>query len=268
MLDVGQGLAIVVGGPAGGAFLIDAGGSPDPRYDPGERVVLPFLVGRSGRYLDALVITHDHFDHIGGAFAILRELDVGAVWIGSGTRQSRRLSALADLARLQGTAVVLAERGRSAILGGVRVRVLAPRRSSEPEETNDGSVVLMIGEAPSRLLVPGDLERPGEASLLRSSVALRAEALVVAHHGSRSGTASRFLNRVHPRWALISAGRSNPFGHPHPEVLDRLATAGARVRRTDLVGTVEIRSGPTGWVPVSGDVDGQEDERESKDHEE
>jgi competence protein ComEC len=251
LLDVGQGLAVALRGPDGRTVLVDAGGSADPRFDPGERTVVPFLRATSGRRVEAVVVTHDHVDHIGGAFAVIRDLEVGELWLGPGTPHSPRQAALAALARTRGTAIVLAERGRVLRAAGFPARILAPGRDGAPAERNDRSVVLLAGTAPSRLLIPGDLEVSGEAALLREPDDLEAEALVVTHHGSRHGTAEEFLQRVRPRWALISAGWANPFGHPHPETLERLRRAGIAMLRTDRLGCVSLQAAHGGWSAVT-----------------
>jgi competence protein ComEC len=96
-------------------------------------------------------------------------------------------------------------------------------------------------------LVTGDLEGAGEQALLDGPSLTRSEALVVSHHGSRSATSDAFLLRVQPTWGLISVGRRNPFGHPHPELLARLDSHGVRVLRTDESGTVILKAIPRGW---------------------
>jgi competence protein ComEC len=72
----------------------------------------------------------------------------------------------------------------------------------------------------------------------------------VAHHGSRTSTSARFLDAVDPRLALVSAGRANPYGHPAPEVLERLADHGVRALRTDRAGVVRLRFDPAGRIAV------------------
>ena len=180
---------------------------------------------------------------------MLRELEVGELWLAPGIRRSARMTALAELARERGTAVALARAGVVADLDGIPLRILAPARGSAAHG-NDRSVVVLVGSAPSRLLVPGDLEDPGEEALLASGLALRAEALVLTHHGSRHGSSLRFLRRVGPDWALVSAGRRNPFGHPHREVLERLELLGVPLLRTDELGSLRLRSVSEGWQPI------------------
>ena len=249
LIDVGQGLALTLQGPNGTHLLVDAGGSADRRFDPGERIVVPYVVDTAGLRLAAMIVTHDHVDHIGGAFAVLRELEVGELWLPPGIRHSARMSALAELARERGTAVGLAQAGVVADLDGIPLRILAPARGAAARG-NDRSVVVLAGSAPSRLLLPGDLEDPGEEALLASEAALRAEALVLTHHGSRHGSSLHFLQRVRPDWALVSAGRGNPFGHPHREVVERLEFLRVPLLRTAELGSICLRSVSDGWQPI------------------
>jgi len=248
VLDVGQGLAVVLRGPTGGTVLFDAGGSAWGRFDPGARVVVPFLLDQSVRRVELLVLSHGDVDHAGGAIAVLEALEVGALWLGPRSRRSPLIARVAAAARSRGVAVVLVERGSAYRVAGIPIRVLGPDRRRAVRGTNDGSLILLVGQPPTRLLLPGDLESRGESELLDSRQALRAEALIVAHHGSRNGTEAGFLARVQPDWAIVSAGFRNPFGHPHPELLGRVRSAGASVVRTDLNGAVRLRATAGGWA--------------------
>ncbi len=250
LIDVGQGQAVAIHGPMGRILVVDAGGSANPRYDPGGQEVIPYLLERGARRVDVLVLTHDHLDHAGGARALVDELEIGELWLPPGSRSSRRFVALADRARSRGTAVVMAEAGRFGSPTGGPVRVVWPARESSELEINERSLVLLVGSPPCRVLIPGDLELAGEQTLLQTGTEIEAEALIVSHHGSRNATQPEWLRRVDPDWALISVGRANPFGHPHAELLDRLDRndgRGRQVIRSDLSGTVRLIAGDEGW---------------------
>jgi competence protein ComEC len=91
-----------------------------------------------------------------------------------------------------------------------------------------------------KFLLTGDVERRVEEQMLAEEVALQSDLLKVAHHGSRSSTLPEFLNRINPLWAVISVAEHSPFGHPHPEVVERLKRRGIAVFRTDRHGAVTV----------------------------
>ncbi|NIM06580.1 MAG: MBL fold metallo-hydrolase, partial [Armatimonadetes bacterium] len=104
------------------------------------------------------------------------------------------------------------------------------------------SIVIRLTHGRVSFLFTGDLQEEGEEVLLIDDPAIVSTALKVAHHGSLDATSERFLQEVRPRWAIISAGRNNPFGHPHEQTLERLGQTGAKVFRTDESGTIEMIS--------------------------
>jgi competence protein ComEC len=106
---------------------------------------------------------------------------------------------------------------------------------------NDDSVVLRVSYAGATVLLTGDMEAAGESTLAAGP----ADVLKVGHHGSRTSTSAGLVGETRPRLALASLGHGNRFGHPHPEVVERLAKAGAPLLRTDLEGTIDLRIGST-----------------------
>jgi competence protein ComEC len=252
VIDVGQGDSLLLRSPNGRALLIDAGGSRDPRFDPGERRVAPELWRQGVGRLDAVLVTHAHPDHVGGVAFVLRAFGARELWEGP--------AALADLSwrRTMGSlpAHSLARRTLAAGMrfewDGVMIRVLGPAPPARPplKVRNEDSVVLDVGTGGVHFLLTGDV--CGEAEdALRVGPSL---VVKVPHHGSRSSSGRALLDAASPRLALVSAGAHNPFGHPHPEVLERYRQAGALVLRTDRDGTIEVATdGSRVWVRVAAE---------------
>jgi competence protein ComEC len=247
VLDVGQSQAVVVRGPGDAVVMVDASGGPNPRFDPGERVVLPFLSGWGIRRIDIQIISHGHLDHAAGAFALLREIEVGELWLGPGFHRDEIQAGLAEEARRRGGAIVMAQAGAVAVRGGLRLEVLGPETEDDELSSNDRSVVVRIGQAPTRIMIPGDLEAEGERALVLSGRVLEAEAMVVPHHGASGSSSTGFLRSVNPRHAVVSCGFANRFGHPRREVVRRIEGLGARLWRTDRDGMVLLTAGEHGW---------------------
>ena len=225
VLDVGQGQAVLVR-DGGAAVLIDAG--------PPDGAVLRALARvTDARSLDAVVVSHDDADHAGGLREIERRLRVGMV-LGDGTSNAAPL----DI----GDRIHLTARTSIEVLSPPVVTAGRAHRSD-----NNRSLVLLVRIGEVRVLVPADVEAPAEEWLAGSGLELRADALVLPHHGSKSSSSPAFVEAVRPRVAIASAGAGNRHGHPHPEVLARYE--GALLFRTDLHGDVTLRSdGVRLWV--------------------
>lgn len=241
VLDVGQGLSVAAVTDDGHALLYDAGnGATDV-----QNVILPFLRQHGVQRLDYLVVSHPDQDHVGGIPAVLSAIPIGLFLDPVlPTTNHAYLQALQLVASKQIPAQ-RARRGQNLTLGQVRVEVLWPRDPLMQQDgavsDNDNAVVIRLVLGDIAVLLPADIEAPAESALVAAGAgALRANVLVVPHHGSRTSSTTPFLAAVAPKFAIISAGAHNAYGHPHPEAIARLRAAGATIFRTDQDGTVTV----------------------------
>ena len=228
--------------------LVDGGGLPGAFYvhgarsgiDVGEDVVSPFLWTRGVKRIDVVALTHAHEDHIGGLAAVLRNFRVGELWVGHDVESSVYRALLAE-AEARGVRVVHRVRGDAFDWAGVHLSVLWPANDDPVKAAgNDDSLVIRLEDGSKTLLLTGDIERPVERNLVGDADALSADFLKVPHHGSKTSSTDAFLDAVHPRFAAISVGEANPFGHPNSEVIDRISAEGARLFRTDRDGAITV----------------------------
>jgi len=254
-IDVGQGDSLLVVGPTGVAMLIDAGGPTGAAanaenaaltvstFDVGEEVVSPYLWSRQFRRLDVVALTHAHSDHMGGMPAILRNFRPRELWVSVDPNSDSYRALLTEASSL-GIRVRHLRAGDHLKWDTLDLAVLAPT----PAYTNPGppinndSLVLHLQFGRASVLLEGDAEAPSEhqmvsTSLINPTAQFGPDTLLkVGHHGSRTSTTPEFLALVAPQDAVISVGRNNTFGHPRPEIIQRLVDAHARVFRTDQFG--------------------------------
>jgi len=231
--DVGQGDATAL--RSGDQTLLVDGGR-DGR-------LLPLLADLGIRRVDAVVLSHAHPDHCGALPQLVEEFDVGAVWITPRKFTGECAERLRDACTRSHTPIHFMRDNTTLTLGAFHITaVLADTRFRRAPE-NNASIVLRAETSGRRFLLTGDIEK--EAELVLRDRDLRADVLKVAHHGSRGSTSDAILDVIAPRMAVISCGRRNLFGHPHPSVLERLAGRRVFTRRTDREGTVsvEVRGG-------------------------
>lgn len=233
-LPVGQGDSAVLELPGGHVAVIDAGPGNEA-FDAGELVIAPWLHHRRIGTIDLLVLTHPHADHVGGAPSLARRFRVREIWW-NGDRRERtpELEAL-----LASTPSKVVRPGESRAFGDARLEVLGPVATATAyEDVNDASVVVRLSIGEKDVLFTGDAEALSEHELVANGANVEAEILKVGHHGSRSSSSEELLERVSPKWAVMSLARGNGFGFPHREAVERLEKHGARVLRTDTHGLV------------------------------
>jgi competence protein ComEC len=236
--DVGQGDSLWLTLPDGKLLVMDGGGIPafgavKPRLDIGDDVVSPALWSRSVRHVDVMALSHAHADHIGGLPALVRNFRPQELWVGAIPKLD-----------VPGVRIRTLRRGDAFRFGGAEFEALAPARDFEagPKPHNNDSLVLRVRYGRHAFLLSGDIERSVENELLDEQVLTGAAVLKVAHHGSKTSTQDRLLDAVRPAFAVISSGASNSYGHPHPDVLQRLQERRIGVLRTDELGEITLHS--------------------------
>ncbi|QNE77449.1 MBL fold metallo-hydrolase [Streptomyces finlayi] len=249
LCDVGQGDAMVLAAGDGTGVVVDTG--PEPRLV--DRCLRDLGVTR----VPLLLLTHFHADHVRGLPGVLRGRAVGAIQTTSLEEPPEQAEFVRRTAAEAGVAVVRAVPGERRRTGPLDWRILWPGERGPgagpgfvTEEPNDSSITLLVRSGKLTLLLLGDLEPPAQRGLLRSHPALpRVDVLKVAHHGSAYQDAA-LLRGVRPRFALISAGTDNPYGHPSARTVEALTDGGARVLRTDEDGAIAITGSGTALTAV------------------
>lgn len=245
VLDVGNGLAVAVR-TRNHALLFDTGPSYGPNMDAGNRLIVPYLRAAGVKALDMLIVSHDDVDHYGGASSVLQAMPVAQL-----------LTSVPELDPLR----FEAERAGPCFAGqgwdwdGVRFDVLHPTRDSYNDaaiKDNNRGCVLRIAAGKHVALIPADIEARAEQSLLAASPEqLRAQVLVVPHHGSKTSSIPEFVRAVDPRIVIYPVGYRNRFGHPHVDVEQRYLLQGSHVYRSDRDGAVTVNLGAAETINVT-----------------
>ncbi len=232
VLDVGQGLSVLVR-TAGHSLLYDMGPAQPDGFDAGERVGVPALHALGVRRLDAAVVSHGDNDHAGGFAAVRRAFPMPVAFSPEG-------SPVPDTTPCRA--------GMQWRWDGVRFRFLHPPEFF-PYLDNESSCVLRVETAHGAALLAGDIGEVVERDLVRrDAAALRADVVLVAHHGSGESSDPVFVAATGAKLALVSAGYGNRFGHPRPDVVARWRRAGAQVEDTLDAGALRVRLQPGGTV--------------------
>ncbi len=244
-LDVGQGLSILLEDSPQKAFaLYDSGNDSAGFWDT--------LRMRGVRHLDWALVSHWHRDHAGGFLEWNGSVSIDTLFYGADTGGLWLRDSVLALAARYGTVARKVSRGTKIDCGAWSCRILWTPEF-QTLGGNSSSAVLQISDGKSKALFTGDLERDGEAGLLEMSSDLQADLLQVGHHGSKGSSSLPFLERVAPRYAIVSVGKRNRYGHPAESTIRKLSFVlgdSSRIFRTDKDGsvTVEWKLGRGLWI--------------------
>ncbi|WMJ24345.1 MBL fold metallo-hydrolase [Paludicola sp. MB14-C6] len=232
-LDVGQGDSIFIELPNKETMLIDAGNNAD-----GNKIV-NYIKNKGYSTLNYLVATHPHADHIGGMATVVESLGIGGIYMPRATTTTKTYETLLTTIQLKGLKIKTAKAGVSIInYGDLKIDIVAPNSDSY-KDLNDYSAVLKLTYKNNSFLLTGDSETVSESEITAN---VKADVLKVGHHGSNSSTSNAFLSKVSPKYAVISVGKGNSYGHPTADTLTKLNKAGISIYRTDEVGTIIFTS--------------------------
>jgi competence protein ComEC len=252
VIDVGQADSILIRTPSHQAILVDAGGRLEraPQTEGsvaervGERVVVPLLLREGIHQIDGIILTHPHGDHVGGCAPVLRKLRVAQIADGGQAYPGHAYHDCLDTARADGVPIVYPRAGDVwRTNDGVVFHFIGPSLpfiEGGNNDINDNSIAFTLRYRNFCMLFTGDAGTNAEQRFLSEHVDLHCAILKVGHHGSAYSSSPEFIAAVHPKYAIISVGRHNLFGHPAPSTVANLERFGARIYRTDENGAVTV----------------------------
>ncbi len=212
-------------------LLIDAGTNASAKK------LVSALKQKGIKKIDILVGTHPHEDHIGGLDAVIKNFNIGAVYLPEVSYTTRTFNDVLTAISAKGLKISLSKPGDTFNLNKAVGTFLAPNSSSY-EEINNYSLVVRLKYGNIAFLFSGDAQNLSEREMLAGGYELKSDVLKVSHHGSSDSTSSAFLLAVAPRYAVIFVGKDNDYNHPHEKTLEKLSALGVQIYRTDLRGDI------------------------------
>lgn len=256
MIDVGQGDSMVIKRPfQDGGIMIDTGGHPqwsakeqwrqrDKSYALGEQVLIPVLKSMGITHLERVYVSHPDIDHMGALATLVRQFSVEEI---AGTEETFQDPTYQSVMQQITHPIHRVIEAPSVMThGALSLAVLQPQSGDSFDSTNEASLVLYGTIGQYDWLWTGDMEEAAERLMIERYPTLPIDVLKVAHHGSASSSTPEFMRQYQPTIGLISAGEDNQFGHPHPEVIERLEGEEMEIYRTDVQGAIRYR-----YLPVS-----------------
>ncbi len=230
--DVGEADAALV--ECDGHFMLIDGGNPGD-----SSFLYSYLQQHKIDYLDYIVCSHPHVDHVGGLAGALNYSTVGVAFFPVAEYDSRAFNSFVKYLAAQGKTITVPTAGQTISLGSATVTFIGPVDMTIAEQNeNNASLMVRIEYGATSFLFTGDAEKEEELSVVRSGAEIKSTLLKVGHHGSYTSSSEEFLAAVNPEYAVISVGKDNGYGHPHEQVVSRLERFCNTILRTDIVGEI------------------------------
>lgn len=236
-LDIGQGDATLISTPQNQLVLIDGGPNGSVVSEIDKKVPVYH------HSIDAIILTHPHADHLVGLLDVIKKYEVKNIYMTGVLHTIPEYIDFLSLVKEKQIPVKIVQAGDSLDLGDeTKIEFLFPLENlsgKKVDNLNDSSIVAKLSYGENDVLFMGDLENESQDVLLKKGNDFFAEIIKVAHHGSAGALNKEFLDKVNAKYAVVSAGKDNKFGHPSPKVLNYFSNA--RLYRTDQDGTVTFR---------------------------
>lgn len=235
-IDVGQGDCAFVELPTKETMLIDAGEKDD------EETIEDYIRSLGYDRIDYLVLTHPHADHIGSAEHVIRQFDIGEIYMPEKQHNSSTFEGVLDAVSDKGYRINAAGAGVEILSAdGLDIDIISPA-GNDYESLNDYSAVVKLSYINNSFIFMGDAEMLAEYEILDSGYDVDCDVIKIGHHGSSTSSSEKFIKAVSPEVAVISLGEDNSYGHPHREVKSLLEELDIATYRTDELGDIIIVS--------------------------
>ena len=253
-IDVGQGDSILIQTPSRKTILIDGGGSELGSFDVGEKTLLPYLLDKNIMKIDYMMYSHFDADHASGLLTILENLKVTNIIISKQGKLSEKFKEFLEIVKNKNVNIIIVKAGdRIVIDKQCHFDILFPTDNLISENIlNNNSIVAKFNwQNHFSMLLTGDIEKIAETKIIekyKNSNALKCNIIKISHHGSKGSSTQEFLKLANPEIALIGVGKTNTFGHPNEEVLERLKKLEIKIYRTDINGEITLKIAKNGKI--------------------
>lgn len=235
-IDVGQGDCSLIKLSDGKTMLIDAGNNGDIEK------IKPYLDNEGVSRIDYLIGTHPHADHIGALDDVIRNYDIGEIYMPNASATTKTYKDVLKAVSEKGMKIKAAKNGMVIFdENGAKAEILAPCRDSY-DDLNNYSIVIRLTYGETAFLFQGDAENLSEDDILESGADVRANVIKAGHHGSSTSSGKEYINKVNPDYAVISCGKDNDYGHPHRETVALFKELEIEMLRTDINGSIVFAS--------------------------